>query len=597
VPRAWENLLFASVLIGLLLALVSLEAAPPDSLPDPAPVLAGIAALAVGVFLAGLLVGALVLRRGAPSEGDEQRFLRRVGLMAKAYRFLVVGAYAAMLFALDWSALAAHWAGAPGWTSLAFLLVLTPFVALLGLSWTALYWADRRLRALVFARAGVAVAPPAWTLPGYLVFLARQYLLVALVPMAVLLACRDLLAHLFGPTGEPLEGLALLGCLAAATILAGPWIRLCWPTQPFPEGDLRSRLLALGRRAGVRVADILLWRTNRSIANGCMVGGVGPLRYILITDALVLALPNEELEAVFAHEMGHIKHRHVRLYLVLALGAMGASVLATQAVDVLTGSPAAVTAALMAAAVAYWWFLFGFVSRRCELESDLYAVRMSACPAGCMPADAAPDGNASGGSAGICEHRVAVFTSALRRIARLNGAAETARGWRHFSVARRCRFLLGLLVDPEGARRFERFMGRLKVGVLLVALALVAAAACMLAAASVSEPDYPEDPAGPEDVFPPTDRWIVGLVDRHEVDAVALGAPQFDGDADAALELDDGRPPRLGGRASPRENDVVVQNPRRHAVAVHPQAERARLHGPEGGQIHELQAAVGRRLG
>ena len=582
--------MFGLILIGLVLALLSLETAPPEALPDAATVLAWMAALAAGVFLAGLLVGSRVLGRVPGVVGDEQRFFRRVGHAAKAYRVLVLAAYAAMLFVLDWSALANRWAG-EAWASLAFLLAVAPLLVLLALAWTALFRADRRLRALVFARAGVVAV--GWTLPAYLVFLARQYLLVALVPVTVLLACRDLLGRLLGPEGDALTGLVLLVGLVVAAALAGPWIRLCWPTEPLADAPLRRRLLDLAHRADIRLGNILLWRTHLSIANGCMVGSVGPLRYILITDALLAALPDDELEAVFAHEMAHVKYRHVSLYLALAVGAMGATVLAAEAVGTVTASPAAALAAIAAVALGYWWLVFGFVSRRCEAESDLFAVRAAACPVGCT----SPDASRDPGAAPACVHRVAVFTSALRRIARLNGAAETARGWRHWSVARRCRFLDAIVLEPDRARRFERFMARLKVGVLLLSLALAAAAACLLAAQSFSEADHPEDPAGPCDVFPSADRWIVRLIDRHEMDALAFRAPQFHRHADAALEFHDGGLARLGLGAPPAEDDVVVQDPRRHAVAVHPQAERPRFDLPGARQVHELQAPVGRRFG
>ncbi|HUX15137.1 MAG TPA: M48 family metallopeptidase [Phycisphaerae bacterium] len=587
----------AMVLVGLIMALLAMEIAPEGPPPDVATTLGAVAAIALGVFVAGWVLGALALRRGA-IEADEQRFFLRVGRAAKAYRLVVLLAYGIMLGALNWPALVAHLAGDKR-MFLGFLLMAAPFLVLLVLSWTALYWADRRLRAFMFARAGVVMAGAAWTLPRYLVFLLRQYLLVVFVPLAALLAVHDLLVRFLGPLDSmPLATILLVGGVVAVAMLAGPWIRLCWRTERLPEGDLRRRLTGLAGRAGVRVGDILVWRTNLSIANGCMVGSVGPLRYILITDALLLALPNEELEAVFAHEVAHVKYHHVLLYMALAIGGMGAMILVGEAAAVVTHSSVALSLVTAAFLVAYWWLLFGFISRRCEAECDLFAVQATSCPEGCSPPeDDIRIGGDGASPPALCEHRVRAFTSALGRIARLNGSAETARGWRHFSVARRRRFLEQVLANPPLAERFARRMRRIKWMAVLGAVLAAAAVALLMLAAPASEADDSEDPAGPEDVLPPAHRWIVRFIDGDEMNAVALGAPQFDGDADAALEADDDGLSRFREGVAPGDDDVSVEDARGHAIAVHPEAERPGRDLFDARQVDELDASVGRRLG
>jgi len=586
-----------TVLLGLVMALLAMEVAPEGPPPDVATTLGAVAAITLGVFAAGWVLGALALRRGA-IEAEEQRFFLRVGRAAKAYRLVVLLAYGIMLGALNWPALVAHLAGDKR-MFLGFLLMAAPFLVLLVLSWTALYWADRRLRAFMFARAGVVMAGAAWTLPRYLVFLLRQYLLVVFVPLAALLAVHDLLVRFLGPLDSmPLATILLVGGVVAVAMLAGPWIRLCWRTERLPEGDLRRRLTGLAGRAGVRVGDILVWRTNLSIANGCMVGSIGPLRYILITDALLLALPNEELEAVFAHEVAHVKYHHVLLYMALAIGGMGAMILVGEAAAVVTHSSVALSLVTAAFLVAYWWLLFGFISRRCEAECDLFAVQATSCPEGCSPPeDDIRIGGDGASPPALCEHRVRAFTSALGRIARLNGSAETARGWRHFSVARRRRFLEQVLANPPLAERFARRMRRIKWMAVLGAVLAAVAVALLMLAAPASEADDSEDPAGPEDVLPPAHRWIVRFIDGDEMNAVALGAPQFDGDADAALEADDDGLSRFREGVAPGDDDVSVEDARGHAIAVHPEAERPGRDLFDARQVDELDASVGRRLG
>lgn len=548
--------MYAYVILGLVMAVLAMDLAADAPPPDAAPTLAAIGAVAVAVLVAGLAISGYILLCRHAIEADEQRFLRKVGVLGKTYRLSVVAAYAVVLFGLDWPALAAGWAPRGPWEVPAFLVTVAPFVILLMVAWTALFWADRRLRALMFERAGAYVAVRSWTLPRYLEFMSRQYLLVVLVPAVVLMGIRDVVGWWLGPPETaPASALVVLATLMAAVLLAGPWVRFCWRTEPLPEGLLRDRLLALADRAGIRVGNILVWRTNLSIVNGCMVGAVGPLRYILITDALLLSLSAEEVEAVFAHEVAHVRYRHVMLYLLMGAAGMSLAILLGEAALILVPSIWTVYGVLAAVVLVYWGLGFGFVSRRCERECDLYAVRATVCPAGCSPPDAgartreadSPDVDPCDATpTSICEHRVGTFVTALRRIARLNGAAERARGWRHFSIARRCEFLLDVLARPGSAAEVQRRQRRLKtaiVGVAALAAVVVGAFFALSGPAALPEPgtatdlpaldsDEPEDPAGPEHIAPQPDMWIIRFIDRDEVDPVALGPPQFHRHAD-----------------------------------------------------------------
>jgi Zn-dependent protease with chaperone function len=603
--------MYAFVLIGLIFAIVSVDLASGERAPDPWVVLPATALLSAAVFLAGILISLIILRRTAALEGDEQGFLRRVGVLGRAYRSLALLAYAAIVFWFGWPAMALDAAG-DEWIVPPLALTLVPLLVLMLLSWIAVYWADRGLRAAMFARAG-AVAPVAqWTLPRFLEFMFRQYVLVMLVPLVALIGVQDVINHVAGSPEGPLAMFLLVASLGGAFLLAGPWVRLCWKTAPMPEGDLRDRLFALADRAGIRVANVLVWRTNLSIANGCMVGMVGPLRYILITDALLLAMSQtpEEVEAVFAHEVAHVKYRHTWLFAALAIGGVAAALIvfyllaaavpavldaaraflgphANLEVPDLLNSQWAEIGTVAIVVMAYWWLGFGYVSRRCEVEADLYAARATNCPVACSPPDAglAAAGAATGSpeplsadavGQGVCEHRVAVFINALRRIARLNGAAETTRGWRHFSIERRCRILAVVAADPAQVPVVERRIRRVKAGALLVAFILAAAAAGVWMASQPSQTDDPEAPAGPEDINPERPTWLVRLVDRDEVDELALGSPEFHRHAHAAADLDDGGLAGLRLNAPAADDDVAVQDARGHAVAVHAQGERAR---------------------
>ena len=619
--------MYAYVILGLILAVLATDLAADAPPPDVLATFLATGSVAVTVMVAGLFISGYILLRREWIERDEQRFLRRVGRLGKLYRLFVVAAYAVLLFAFDWPALAKGWAAVGDWVVPPLAVTLAPFVVLLVVAWTSLYWADRSLRSLMFERAGAAVAARRWTLPRYLEFMARQYLLVILVPVLVLLTVADLVEHAVGP---PVAVAALeAGLLLTAFLFAAPWVRICWRTEAMPDCRLRDRLLELAERAGVRVANILVWRTNLSIANGCMIGLVGRLRYILITDALLLSLSAEEVEAVFAHEVAHIKHRHVLLYLLTALAGAGVAYLVLAAgfvgvpwlwetVLIESNPPLLLGEALsLGVLAAWWWFGFGFLSRRCEQECDLYAVRATACPVACSPPNAAAmaaragDARSSGAESAesglpsedpsppfsVCEHRVATFVTALRRIARLNGAAEAASGWRHFSIARRCRFLRDALARPWIVPAEEEQMRCLKIAVLVMAVAVALGAAGVMTLDGCLQPDEPEDTTRPNDLVPQNEGGIICLIERDEMDRLALGPPEFNGHPQPAADLDDGRPAGLRRGASPGDDQVAVADPRRHAVAVHAEGERAGFDRPNARQVQELDDAVGRRRG
>ena len=608
--RRYTTGMYAFAIVGILGAMLAVGQWGAGAPPELWVALSGLAVVVALVGLAGLCISAFILwRRGEVAAGG-QRFLAKVRLLGRVYRLLVLVAYGLVLRQLGWAALAYDLAGRGTWDCPAMAIAIAPFLVLCVAAWTAVYWAERVLRAAMFEQAGAVVAAGEWTLSRYLEFMFRQYVLVFLVPLLVLLGIDDALVHAgYSPDSGVLGFVLFLATTLAAVLLAGVWVRICWRTEPLPEGDLRRRLYGLAERAGVRVGNVLVWRTNLSIANGCMIGMVGPLRYIMITDALLLAMSQapEEAEAVFAHEIAHVKYRHTLLYVALMAGAFGAAMLAGEAAATLSDAEWAPGAATGAVLVGYLGLVFGYISRRCELEADLYAARATECPVNCSPPDpgfaagqvpaGAEDWAAATSGRSLCPHRVLALTAALERIARLNGMAYSARGWRHFSIARRCDVLAGLLADPAGIARYERRIRRLKRVALAASLAIAAAAGGYVWAASTSETHHPEHPARPEYIIPGEPIYRTHLIDRHQVDAVAFGTPEFHRDADAAADLDDGRLAGLGRDVAAADDQVAVADARGHAVAVDAQGKRPGAEGAEAGQFKVLQDPVGRRGG
>ena len=86
---------------------------------------------------------------------------------------------------------------------------------------------------------------------------------------------------------------------------------------PLPEGEARTRLLALSDRTGFRAQTIeVMDGSKRSAHSNAFFTGFGRFRRIVLFDTLMAQLAQPELEAVLAHEIGHYKRGHIPQRLV-----------------------------------------------------------------------------------------------------------------------------------------------------------------------------------------------------------------------------------------------------------------------------------------
>jgi STE24 endopeptidase len=164
---------------------------------------------------------------------------------------------------------------------------------------------------------------------------------------------------------------------------------------PMEPGPLRSDLIAMARRDGVPVRDVLVAdASRRTRAVNAYVSGLGPTRRIVVYDTLLREAPPEEVTAVVAHELGHAKDRDVVAgTLTGALGA-AAGVVALYLLGSWTGllraagvssiaEPRAIALLLAVAAVAGLASAPGqaLLSRRTEARADAHALALTGDPA------------------------------------------------------------------------------------------------------------------------------------------------------------------------------------------------------------------------
>jgi STE24 endopeptidase len=105
-----------------------------------------------------------------------------------------------------------------------------------------------------------------------------------------------------------------LGGYALLALVAPIWlVPLFYRLTPLPDGELKTRLLALAGRVGVPVTGIwVVDQSRKSRTANAAVTGLGRTRRILLFDTLLNEFTPDEVEAVVAHELAHQLHGDIR---------------------------------------------------------------------------------------------------------------------------------------------------------------------------------------------------------------------------------------------------------------------------------------------
>jgi STE24 endopeptidase len=113
-------------------------------------------------------------------------------------------------------------------------------------------------------------------------------------------------------------GILALGIVLLAAVVPVWLVPLFYRLTPLEDPALRTRILGLASRMGVRAAEVAVADFSRKgrTANAAVVG-LGRTRRILVSDTLLREFPAEEVEVVLAHELGHHARRHVAKGLLL----------------------------------------------------------------------------------------------------------------------------------------------------------------------------------------------------------------------------------------------------------------------------------------
>ena len=442
-----------ALFLVVLAALSTAQFSRAEPVTDPAVCLALTLAGFAGVSLFALITSAVTVRRLRSDFSRRAKTLRRFDRLRQIHVGLWLLMSSVTLYGLGWDRLVRfNWHLAESFLA-DDLLILLPLVAPLLFSWATFYDVDRHLQSL---------SPAKPTRPAsrrqYVRLHISHHLGLVLVPVLLLLSADDAVRFLVPSLSDGERSLLVaMGLLPALLVFFPDLLRRIWQTQPLPTGPLRDPLMAAARRWNMPLRDILLWQTGGLVVNAAVAGLVRRRRYVFLTDGLLERLSDEQVEDVFAHEMGHVHYRHLPLRLVAVAAPVGlwmvaASVFSPQLeslnVMLAAGGPAATSLVglLAIAAIAlYAWFVFGPYARLLENQADLFACRVMST-ANSSPGHA-PDS--------VAPASVACYGRMLAQLAVAAGVETSRGGWLHPSIDHRVQWLVDCAVRPGRTGRFE----------------------------------------------------------------------------------------------------------------------------------------------
>ena len=256
--------------------------------------------------------------------------------------------------------------------------------------------------------------------------------------------------------------------LIAVALIGPAMIQKFWRCRPLEPGPVRQRIENLSSRAGFTFANIVYWPVlgGRMITAGVM-GLIKPFRYLLITEALLEFLSPEEVDAVVAHEIGHVRKKHLQFYLFFFAGYMLISYTLFDVIliailyipklyplmEQVQGRQTTATSAFFSLGAVlsfliYFRYIFGYFMRNFERQADAFVFTLfnSSLP----------------------------LVTTLQKIAITSGQPANKPNWHHYSILERIGFLRKCEADRSWISRHDRKI-RGSIAIYLVGILLIGA--------------------------------------------------------------------------------------------------------------------------
>lgn len=279
-----------------------------------------------------------------------------------------------------------------------------------------------------------------------------SFSIVILAPWLIISTVTDLLQLIQTPSFPSSDFGQILAVVLAlfGFVLVGPWLMVrLWRCEPLQPEYIRKELEEYCQKSDFRSGGLLSWPIfGGEMLTAGIVGILPCLRYILITSGLIDLLNAEELKAVVAHEIGHVRKKHLLMFLglfilfILLVYSLGDSlallILSNRAILELAMTPGEGTYIIwfiknvptVLLMVLFFRFVFGFFLRNSERQADLFALELVGNP---LP-----------------------LVSSFEKIAQCSGKVADLPSWHHYSIRQRIDFLLAAYENHGLIREHNR---------------------------------------------------------------------------------------------------------------------------------------------
>ncbi|MEE9567134.1 MAG: M48 family metalloprotease [Desulfobacteria bacterium] len=403
--------------------------------------LLGVGILAITTRAAfGVLSRKIALRGSSGLHGEFDRLFRRQAILA-----III--FAINIYVLNLKLFFLTIPPFPGSPTLMALLFVGLFMGYLSIIWAGAYESYKALFQTQLSRQSYVLSNISFNFPVILPWLLISAG-VDIINMLPSSALKRLLATQEG------QVIFFSLFLAALVVIAPSMIRFFWRCRPLPDGPKRRRIEAMCEKAKLKYNNILKWPIfEGKLLTAGVMGLIKRFRYILVTDSLLQILDDNEIDAVMAHEIGHIKKKHLVFYLIFFLGFIILSyavfdlllyailyanlsfpVLRDIQFEQVTLTSMALAISMAVTLVIYFRYVFGYFMRNCERQADLYAFDLL------------------GTSMWL--------VSSLEKIAVYSGQSHDRPSWHHFSIRQRIDFLGRCEADRRMIVRHDRKLRR-----------------------------------------------------------------------------------------------------------------------------------------
>lgn len=376
------------------------------------------------------------------------------------YSIMSIFIYALDIYVLNIGSWVHQWTIFQLFPTIEALCFLGLFIFYLCLVWGFAYPAHSRLYETGISRRDYILSNITFSLP----ILLPWFILSITADILNILPFQLPKQMLFSTEGQIVYFLVFLVVIA---VIGPALIQKFWGCRPLKPGPARFRIELLCRRTRMAYKDIMVWPLfgGRMITAGVM-GLVRRFRYILVTPALLQYLEPYEIDAVIAHEIGHIKKKHLLFYLLFFAGYL---IFAFSTLDFIaygviyaeatfgflgqnTNAYATVTSIsfsilMILIFLVYFRYLFGFFMRNFERQADIYAYT-------------------------IIEDVTPLVTT-FEKIAIASGQPPDRPNWHHFSIQERIDYLKMCAADESWIHKHNRKVKK-SITVFILAIAVAA---------------------------------------------------------------------------------------------------------------------------